>query len=117
MADGWQAEWSPDGSRIVFRTFDFNGPIVTINPDGSDPQIILKGKGGGVTSAYLVALPKWAPTGAHLVYLRFPVSLFGSKVDPHIYRAKSDGGSKTNLTEELETGPPPAGLVIPVAWR
>lgn len=112
LADGRQAEWSPDGAKIVFRDSAALGPILTINPDGSDPKIILKGHGG---FAIVVDLPKWAPTSAHLVYDRHPYTVYDSKEDPHIYRATASGGSKTKLTGDLETDT--FNLVNPVAWR
>jgi TolB protein len=63
------AEWSPDGSRIVFGSCpieDFNGDCVdtsvyTSRPDGTDVQLLTPtGVGYGA--------PSWTPDGSHIMY-------------------------------------------------
>ena len=110
LADGGQAEWSPDGSRIAFATGPWH--IATIRPDGSDLRVILRGHAG---MAIVVTIPKWAPSSEHLVYVRQPIG-FGTTVEPRIFRATATGGGKANLTAELEPTSPGA-WVLPRAWR
>lgn len=112
LAEGWQAEWSPDGSKIAFKDVQGSGPIVTINPDGSNLQIVINAKN---RTGVFVALPKWAPTSTHLVYLQGPIDFYHTKKDPHVYRVTVDGKNKTKLTDDLETSP--FNTVHPVAWR
>ncbi len=65
-------DWSPDGSRIVFSTFDFRDQassgslgIYTIRPDGTDlQQVCFEGSSclsGGTA-------PSWTPDGKHILF-------------------------------------------------
>jgi TolB protein len=61
------AEWSPDGSRIVFSSCpiqDFNDAcanVYTARPDGTDVQLLTPTNVG-------YGAPSWTPDGAHIMY-------------------------------------------------
>lgn len=61
------ADWSPDGSRIVFSSCpirDFNDPcaaVYTARPDGTDVQLLTPTDVG-------YGAPSWTPDGLHIMY-------------------------------------------------
>ena len=62
------ADWSPDGSRIVFSSWpihDFNSASVNVysaRPDGSDLKMLTDLSCGGCGA------PSWTPDGAHILF-------------------------------------------------
>jgi Tol biopolymer transport system component len=62
------ADWSPDGSRIVFSSWpirDFNdrrANVFTVRPDGSDLRPLTDSRCGGCGA------PSWTPDGAHILF-------------------------------------------------
>lgn len=71
--DAADADWSPDGSRIVYSTVGFresegrqvDPKISSINPDGTDVQLLCDGDTGGCMA------PSWTPDGRHILYWGF----------------------------------------------
>jgi Tol biopolymer transport system component len=62
--NGYTADWSPDGTRIVFSdlanaTTDDSGPLVVLNADGSGGRTPLGPSG---------ILPAWSPDGSTIAY-------------------------------------------------
>ena len=82
-AYGAYPDWSPDGSLIVFNTFDLGAfqditvqvNLFTIKPDGSDIQR-LTDYGENDTRA---TQPRWAPDGAGIVYTQVQGAGFGTR--------------------------------------
>jgi Tol biopolymer transport system component len=82
-AYGAYPDWSPDGTRIVFNTFDlgaFQDIAVQVNlfmvrPDGSDIQR-LTDYGENDTRA---TQPRWAPDGSGIVYTQVTGAGFGTR--------------------------------------
>ena len=80
---GAYPDWSPDGSRIVFNTFDLGAfqdiatqvNLFTIRPDGSDIQR-LTFYGENDTRA---TQPRWAPDGSGIVYTQVTGAGFGTR--------------------------------------
>jgi hypothetical protein len=62
--NGYTADWSPDGSKIVFAdidnaTTDDSGPLTVVNSNGS---------GGAVTLGVSGYSPAWSPDGSTIAY-------------------------------------------------
>ena len=80
---GASPDWSPDGSRIVFNTFDLGAfqdittqvNLFTIKPNGSDIER-LTSYGENDTRA---TQPRWAPDGSGIVYTQVRGAGFGTR--------------------------------------
>ncbi len=64
--DGYTADWSPDGSKIVFAaignaTIDDSGPLTVVSSDGSGGRTAL----GADVKGYS---PAWSPDGSTIAY-------------------------------------------------
>lgn len=62
--DGYTADWSPDGQRIVFAALapgSDSGPLTVVNADGSGTRTTL---GSGVIGL----MPAWSPDGTTVAY-------------------------------------------------
>lgn len=105
MGNGSRAPvWSPDNTLIAFNS---SRGIDTIGPSGSGLKNIVK-----YGSTYGVGTPKWSPTGSQLIYVQ--VDNYGYGYEADVYRTSSTGGSKTNLTGDINGV---NNRVFPVAWR
>jgi Tol biopolymer transport system component len=80
------AEWSPDGNRIVL-TRNLTS-IWVVNRDGSNPNQLANETGNGLFN------PAWSPDGRKVAYTSQPLSGGTST----ILAAASDGSGATNLT-------------------
>jgi Tol biopolymer transport system component len=85
--------WSPDGSRIAFRTFNDAPGIYLMDRDGSDLRRLVDlprdQDSGNADSAAL----DWSPDGTRIVY---PYPYGG--IDSPLYVVDIDDGQVTNLT-------------------
>jgi Tol biopolymer transport system component len=75
------ADWSPDGSKIVYQAVRNNERGLYIsNADGSNEQLL---RAGGISEA-----PTWSPDGSKIAFE------FGAD----IYTINTDGTNETNIT-------------------
>jgi YD repeat-containing protein len=88
-ADDCNAEWSPDGSKILFQSLR-NGSyyqVYTMNPDSSGQTNLSNGSAADIQ-------PSWSPNGSKIA--------FASERDhagiPAIYVMNSNGSNQTRLT-------------------
>lgn len=104
--DGSRAPvWSPDNSVIAFNS---SGGIDTITPAGTGVKTIVKSG-----PSFSISAPQWSPTGTHLIYSWWNRQI-GTTFERDIYRTTSTGGSKTNLTSDINGH---NGDAYPIGWR
>jgi Tol biopolymer transport system component len=86
--DSHEPLWSPDGTKIAFRTFrDGQSEIYSMNPDGSN-QIRLTNSSGSL-------YPSWSPDSTKLVF-----SSFDSQYNSNVFVVNADGTGLTNLSND-----------------
>lgn len=84
------AEYSPDGTKIVYRQVVSGvDQVMVANADGSNPQQLTSGSDFSFT-------PSWSPDGTKIVYIHEVSTV------QHIYRMDADGNNKTQLTNSGE---------------
>jgi TolB protein len=99
-----EAEWSPDGRQIAFRSrreVDANGDhycaIFVMNADGSDPRNLTPIPPGATFANWCNAFPTWSRNGRHILFhaLRTTSDL-GLQLE--LYRIGADGTGEERLT-------------------
>jgi len=92
LAEGMQASWSPDGSRIayVYGTSETQSDLFIVNPDGSGQRNLTENS-TIVVGGYMS--PAWSPDGTQILFSTHPIFVVSD-----IYRVNADGSGLTNLT-------------------
>lgn len=92
-------DWSPDGSRLVFRT---RHGLESMAYDGSDRKMLLANLNEADKAEFFVS-PRWSPTGPTIAFVRKP----GDSTFYDIWTMASDGTGLALLrrTEEDEYSP------------
>ncbi|MBL0179266.1 MAG: PD40 domain-containing protein [Gemmatimonadetes bacterium] len=93
--DDDQPSWSPDGSKIVFRSWRRlrAGEIWVMNADGSQQRNLTPDVGQGIIS---YNYPAWSPDGQRIAYQ----STEGG--DEGIWSMKADGSDRRQLTNTMD---------------
>ena len=90
---GWDAEWSPDGRRIVYaHNYDYDesdiSNVYSVRPDGQGVKLLAE---DGASH------PTWSPDGSTIAYVSFNQ---GSAYRSEIFLMNADGTDKRNLTND-----------------
>lgn len=88
-AHDWQAQWAPDGTRLVFRSERDGGGLYVINLDGSEEHQL-------TSFGYE---PRWSPDGTEILFL--DTSLEGKRHPPQIYVVDTSGGNPELVRPEV----------------
>lgn len=93
--------WSPDGTRIAFRSYrtQLDGDIWVMDADGSDPVNLTPDP---VPALYDAGHPAWSPDGTRIAF----ASNEGGTHD--IWVMNADGSGRTQLTNSIDFDVEPA---------
>ena len=88
----WDADWSPDGSKILFATerLQPTGALWTIKPDGSDVKKVFEDSQGG-----FAVYPTWSPDGSKIMFALNQTNDTFVHNDNEIYAINADGTGMT----------------------
>jgi hypothetical protein len=88
----WQADWSPDGSKILFSTerLQGTGALWTISPDGSRLTKAFEDPAGG-----FAIYPVWSPDGSQIMFSLHPSNDAFQHADNAVYAINADGTGQT----------------------
>ena len=95
---GHRQECSPDWGptdRIAAERFGFGEKIVTMDPDGSNAVVVIRGR--DADRAAIFSSPSWSPDGARIVV----GSTSMNEIRPDLWIVDADGSNLTALTDTV----------------
>ena len=95
---GLRQECSPDWGptdRIAAERFGAGEKIVTMDPDGSNPVVVIRGR--DADRAAIFSSPSWSPDGARIVV----GSTSMNEIRPDLWIVDADGSNLTALTDTV----------------
>ncbi|MEE8367356.1 MAG: protein kinase [Thermoanaerobaculia bacterium] len=97
--DAGQADWSPDGERIVFVRGGLEGAeLRTIGADGSGERFLYRAEGRAL------AFPRWSPDGSNIA--SSPVVPGANVAEPKVLLVDVESGSARTLAASVAVGQP-----------
>jgi hypothetical protein len=98
---GYRVRWSPDGNKIAFIQ---NQNLGTINPDGTDEEIIVPSEVKGKTEKTVADKIDWSPDSSHLVYTWRVIRYGNDGPSGHyeVRRVEANGDNPTSMTNDLD---------------
>lgn len=101
--DDWAPRWSPDGSKIMFRSLRSGDGIYVMDANGSNPNLIYD-------SRYIQINYRWSPDSDQILFSSSETGNY------EIWKINSDGSNLVNLsnhsTEDLQPEWSPDGSKI-----
>lgn len=110
IASGYTPRWSPDGTKIAFDIG--HDQLKTINPDGSNEQVIWQGK-SNKRSHQEAGNARWSTDSEYVSFTMREINERDWSVKVWLYRVGVNGEDPTSLTKDLPT----EGHKGNVAWR
>jgi serine/threonine protein kinase len=88
--EAYSVDWSPDGSRLVYRQVTGGDPVFVADRDGANSTLILDAPDG-----YHQHFPTWSADGEWIYLVR------GWPTESDLWRVRPDGSHLEQLTENL----------------
>jgi hypothetical protein len=85
--------WSPTGAKIAFGEYSAGGRIVSMNPDGTAPSVLIRGSQQGFRSLNYTG-PVWSPDALSLACVRENLDSGKGTISTDVVRIPAGGTTK-----------------------
>ncbi len=121
LADGTQADWSPDGKKIAFATNTWtlteshvpqlHSAIMVIAPDGSGTKELFV-----APPEQYVYDPVWSPKGTYIAFGVAPLTSNDIQINRDIYIINADGSNPRSINSNLQAITPKVQNIGNPSW-